>query len=583
MDLRRDLYLIANKDLIAKAIGELFYEELISPIVLSEGIYELKLSEVTYRFNARETIWSSLEVDSNTIERTPKQSYLSAAQFFLDTKSVHQMSDITLGNFLEELNATLSREVVILERNESVNAEKLLEMNETDLQSHLCGHPKILLNKGRLGWGQEDSKHYSPEVAPRFKLHWVALKRERATMAFSRGIEIEHLLSESMDESEISRFNKKVTEQGAESQNYVYLPVHPWQWDHVISIQFTHEFYERTLIDLGVFGDDYAPQVSLRTLTNISRPSSLDIKLPLTILNTSAIRGLPLKYVKAGVALSDFIEEQINQDSLLSGLRMNVLKERAGIAYSSEHFEMVKGAPYRYHEYLGATWRESAPMKAKRDFNARSLMTGALLFVDSKGNSLIEEIIKRSGLDPTEWMSAYFKHVVTPLYHLQVKHGLGLVSHGQNIVLILNNYKPSGVFIKDFGGDLRLAQNFKAHYKDIEALEAITSLPPNYLIHDLYTGHFITTLRYLSGLMNRQGLMAEADFYQIAGRELKRYIDENPIGEAPNILAPTFERVLINAVRFEIGYGDSASRPVPKLGSALKNPLAQKDEEHSNL
>lgn len=44
-------------------------------------------------------------------------------------------------------------------------------------------------------------------------------------------------------------------------------------------------------MSLGEFGDQWLAQQSLRTLTNASRRGGLDIKLPLTIYNTSCYRG----------------------------------------------------------------------------------------------------------------------------------------------------------------------------------------------------------------------------------------------------------------------------------------------------
>lgn len=572
MGLRRDLYIRANAELIAKAIGELYYEELLKPELFENSRYHLGLGEVSYTFKARETIWSSLSVEASTISRWPESELLSAAQFFIDIKEIHQMGDITLGNFLEELGNTLAREVEILARVENIAAADLLAMTETELQSYLSGHPKILLNKGRLGWGVADSNHYSPEAAPRFKLHWVALKKDLATKSFAPGESMESILLECMDEGELQRLKSCAEALGADADHYCYLPVHPWQWDHVIQIQFAHEFATNSLIDLGVFGDDFGPQVSLRTLTNLSRPSRLDVKLPLTILNTSAIRGLPGHYIKAGVELSDLVADLAHEDPLLNQSGLDVLKERAGIAYTNAHYRQVAEAPYRYHELLGVTWRESATYKSECQ-GERALMTGALLFAGDKGEALIGEIIERSKLKVSEWLRLYFKHVVTPLYHLQIKHGLGLVSHGQNIILRLKDWCPCGVFIKDFGGDLRLAANFKERYQDMASFNALTTLPPNYLIHDLYTGHFITTLRYLSSLMSKCNYISELDFYTLGAEVLSDYLNKYPTHDAPNLLAPTFERVLVNAVRFDIGYGDSAQRPVPKLGSALKNPL----------
>ena len=571
----KDFYIQASQELVAKAIGELHYEEILKAEKTSLNLYEVKLqSGVMYQFHAIESIWSSLKVDPKSIVRTPAMPIICAAQFFIDSQHEMAMNDITLANFLEEMNNTLAREVIILERVEQTSASEVALMNPEQRQSYLSGHPKIILNKGRIGWSERESNLYSPESGSSFKLHWVALKKEKARALIASELSSEFLLRQSMNENEYIRFDSLISKLGVTQDLYYFLPVHPWQWDHFIRIQFAHEFVTGTLIDLGIFGDDYRPQISLRTLTNISRPAQLDIKLPLSILNTSAIRGLSEKYLEAGVQLSDFIEDIINKDEFLSKNELSVLKERAGIGYISESFHKVRGAPYRYHELLAATWRENSTYKVRANTHEQTIMTGALFFIDKNQKSLLGEFIKLSGLNPMDWLARYFRVVVVVLYHLQIKYGLGLVSHGQNIVLKLRDHIPVGIFIKDFGGDLRLSEDFSTRYKNVHFMDPLTKLPPHYLIHDLYTGHFITTLRYISAIARDYEGIAEQDFYALLGSEIEKY-QQRYLLKRPDIdlLAPTFERVLINAVRFKIGYGDLSERPVPMLGSELPNPL----------
>lgn len=573
----------ANRELIAKALSELYYEEVLFATTSNEKNYSLTLQGgVSYSFMATPTIWTSLVVDPDSITRTPANEYLNAADFFIDAQTELEMSDITLANFLEELNNTISREVILIKKRKETSAYDALLMAEEDRQSLLSGHPKILLNKGRVGWSEEDADLYSPESEQSFRLHWVALKKDSATKAHFENISMYDLLQESMDETELKRFMDNARMLGADEESYFYLPVHPWQYKRFIKTQFALDFVHKKLMDIGVYGDLYRAQISLRTLSNVSRPGKLDIKLPLTILNTSAIRGLPAKYIKAGPQLSELVEQISHTDELLSKLNFGVLKERAGISYVSAQFGRIQKAPYRYHEYLGATWRENMKTVAAK-LNAQAMMTGGLFYVDSHSHSLMGAMIEKSKLETREWLNRYFTHVVVPLYHLQLKYGLGLVSHGQNIVLVLKNFAPAGVLIKDFGGDLRLCEDFKESYASYEFANVLTTLPGHYLIHDLYTGHFITVLRYLSSILKTCHDFSEEDFYQILSEVINEYHQKNPelVSEKTNILAPVIQRVLINKVRFKIGYGDSDQRPVPLLGSELRNPLHTKEDKLS--
>ncbi len=569
------LNLIANQKLVAKAIGELYYEENIHPTL--KEVYNLSLaSGIQYEFSARKTIWTSLVVDVDSIVRIENKNKFkvkSAAQFFIDAQEELLLTDIVLSNFLEELNNTIVRDIHLLEKRKNIKAADLLDMSEVQRESFLNGHPKALLNKGRIGWNLKENQLYSPEESVGFKLHWVAIRRDQSTYILSKSINETEILNDSLDIKEKERLLTSFSENKLSKENYFIIPVHPWQWENIIQTQFIFELSNKEIIHLGEFGDKYRPQVSLRTLSNISRPAKLDIKLPLTILNTSAIRGLPKKYIKIGVTISDYLEEIISQDTLLQETNLAIIKERAGASYVSKFFFQVKDAPYRYHEYLGVTWRQSMETLNDESKNISSLMTGNLLFVDNSGKSLIAELIRKSGNDISTWLSHYFKNVVIPLYHLQVKYGISLVSHGQNIILRTKNSLPFGVAIKDFGGDLRISNEHIEKYSDLPDIKNIGTMPAAHLIHDLFTGHMVTLLRFVSTILNDTENFKEIDFYALLAKEVEEYNKNNPPPKEVNLLREKFERVIINTVRFQIGYGDSSERPVPKLGSDIVNPI----------
>lgn len=297
----------------------------------------------------------------------------------------------------------------------------------------------------------------------------------------------------------------------------------------------------------------------------------MDIKIPITILNTSSFRGIPEKYISEAPALSNSFADLCAQDALLSKSGTQVLKEFAGISVKHPQFQQIDGAPYRYQEMLGAIWRQST--QALINSSQKAVIAGSLMHRDLKGKSLLAAYAQASGLSLTSWLTAYFRSVILPLYHLQLKYGIGLVAHGQNVVVRMTDFIPDGLFLKDFQGDLRLTTDSTA------LTQSLTRLPAHYLIHDLVTGHFVTVLRYLSESLQESENFSEKDFYQILGHVLKQYLEVHPElvsvknFSAMDLLQKTFPRVLVNRVRFKIGYADSAERPVPLLGDDLLNPI----------
>lgn len=171
-----------------------------------------------------------------------------------------------------------------------------------------------------------------------------------------------------------------------------------------------------------------------------------------------------------------------------------------------------------------------------------------------------------------------FRHVVIPIYHLMCRYGVGLVAHGQNVTLVLEDNIPTGCIIKDFHGDLRLVDQ---PYPELASLEQsiqdnLTRLPPHYLVHDLLTGHFVTVLRFVSPWLESEGI-SEALFYGYLADEIKTYQTSHSELEDRfkqfNLLSESIDKICLNRVRFKIGYGDSSERPLPELGKPIPNPL----------
>lgn len=568
-----NLWESANQDLVAKSIGELTFEEVLRPE--SQGAsFELRTQSGThYQFTGWKTVWEYLRVKPSSLLRNGEK-VTSAAQFFSDIQLETGMNDITFGNFLEEMHNTLYSDTKLKEKNSSLSVQEVVKWDGDKIQSILNGHPKILLNKGRIGWNTEDLARYAPESREAFKLFWIGVNKSLLTVNLSDSTTLDQILTQSFNDSDLIEF-KNILIKKHMGPEFVIIPVHPWQWKRFIQIQFAAEVHAGAIIPVGEYGDNYRPQISIRTLSNITRPDKMDIKLPLSILNTSCIRGLPAKHVEMGPKLSQALETLCQQDEILKDTV--ILKEAAGFTFVHPSYRKVEKAPYRYHEFLGAVYRESALSKLQA--NEQAILTASLFHQDEKGHSLIGEYIRHSGMSATEWLKLLFKTVVTPLYHLQVEYGVGLVAHGQNIVLILKDHKPYKMILKDFHGDLRLSSElpqksqvfFEAVAKDI------TRLPEHYLIHDLITGHFVTVLRFISAVMKESEGLEEKIFYSLLSEVIQNYKNTraSKISESVDLLRPEISRVLLNKVRFSIGYGDSDVRPLPILGSPLNNPLVQ--------
>ena len=202
-----------------------------------------------------------------------------------------------------------------------------------------------------------------------------------------------------------------------------------------------------------------------------------------------------------------------------------------------------------------------------------------MLFRSAEGKPLALAMARRAGLGIEDWLDRLFDLSVVPLHHLLCRYGCCPIAHGQNLVVILRGGLPVAMALKDFQGDFDLADTGQAEAAGLPA-DAAALLPrkrPEVVVHNIQTAHFVTTLRFLSDGLAAAGALPEGRFYALLARRLRAYQREAalPPGDYARyeLFAPTLPKVCINKVRLQVGYGDAASRPLPALGTPLRNPL----------
>jgi len=570
---------LANQNMVAKILSEFAYEQAFQFEKTEHG-YQLKLENGTrYCFDGEENIWGQVVIDPSSIRRESSianEQPISAALLMRDLQVLLNMPDEAFAEHLEDLNATLLGDCKLMQRKQTMTARDLAMLPCEQQQTYFDGHPKFAFNKGRRGWGSDDLNLYAPEAQRAFKLGWVAVHHSILQVATNDNVNWQQLVQACMSEQEFKQMDSALAAFNVDISDYHYLPVHPWQWSKKLSLLFVRELANKQLIYLGEIGDLFLPQLSLRTLSNVTRPQNYDVKLPLTIMNTSCYRGIPGRYILAGPTASDWIDHVFKSDSLLVEKQAEVLQEPAAAFAAQADYALLENAPYRYHELLGVIWRESAQSKLRA--NEHAILMAALMESDNQGQPLIAEYVQASGLSIESWLSKLFDAVVIPYYHLLCKYGVSLIAHGQNVTLVLEDNAPKRILLKDFQGDMRLVSSDYPEQDSLdESVKQVTvRLEEHLIIHDLQTGHFVTTLRFISPLVAKLGF-SEQQFYRLLGDRLKAYMASHSEYQHRfkqlDLFKPRILRIGLNLAKFRHSTDASASRMLPDMDDMLDNPL----------
>jgi siderophore synthetase component len=569
----------ASRRLLAKMLAEFAYEEVIVPEpdpAAGPTSYRLALGpETVYRFRARRGSYGSWYVDADSIEPTGDPLHFLANGH--DT--VLGLTGDTLGHLVRELLATLRADVRL--DTGALPAAELADLDYAELEGHQTGHPWLVANKGRIGFSDVDAAHWAPEARKPQRLPWIAVHRD---LARYRGITTlatpDLLYAEELAPATLDAFRRTVADRDRDPDDFLLLPVHPWQWEQTVAPLFAPAIADGSIMHLSTDNDLRLPQQSIRTFLNISRPLRRTVKLPLSILNTLVYRGLPTERTLAAPAVTAWVHSLRDHDRFLRDeARVILLGEVASVSVAHPQYDKLPTVPYQYRELLGCIWRE--PLGVHLDPGERARTLAALLHTDPQGRAFTAELVARSGLDPRLWLRHLFAALLPALLHFLYRYGTVFSPHGENAIVVFDEHDiPVRLAVKDFVDDINVSAEALPEHATMPAdvRAVLLTEPPEFLTQFIHSGLFVGVLRYLAPLCERQLGVPESDFWALVRDEILRHQDRFPELKERfamfDLLTPRIERLCLNRNRLHLdGYRDRAQRPHAAIHGTVRNPL----------
>ncbi|WP_236788229.1 IucA/IucC family siderophore biosynthesis protein [Amycolatopsis sp. GM8] len=542
--------------IVHKMLGELSYEGLFEPEPTENG-WRLHLpDDVVYEFQARRGAFDSWTVAPGTATRQGIPAD-DPRTLIVDARSTLGLSGLRLADVLSELTSTVANEAARLEHAPSAAELSTMDYNVAD--GKLTGHPRIVVNKGRVGFSLRDRENYAPEAGKPFPIRWFAVHRAHARFRSIADLDEETLLRQELDADQFAEFQEK-----ANPAEYVFVPVHPWQADEIIGTLYAGELATGILIDLGESHDEYRPHQTVRTLANMTTPGRHDVKTAVSVRNTLVYRGLASAATLAAPAVTTWLKRLDAQDPLLSReYRFELLGEVASVSVRHPIFGALEELPYRFHETLGALWRE--PLSAKLADGEQALSFAALTYRDPEGNAVLTELIRRSGLETEEWCVRIFDLLLTPLLQWLLRYGVGFCPHGQNLILIVDDQGcPLRVAIKDFAQGVDLLDEDLDCYRLLDPEAEMLRWPAHLLAQSLFSSVFSGQLRFWAEILFDDLGFPRPRFWALVRDVVTRYRKENPDVaarfDACRLFAPDVERVTLNREHLAGGGFDKVER-----------------------
>ncbi|HFJ9437047.1 MULTISPECIES: IucA/IucC family siderophore biosynthesis protein [Bacillus] len=469
-------YILVRRRVLRQLVESLIYEGIITPVrieskeqilFLIQGLNEDNKS-VTYECYGRDRMtFGRISIDSLIVRvQEEKQEIQSVSQFLEEVFRVVNVEQTKLDSFIHELEQTICKDTIA--QYERQNNVKYTQKSYDDFESHLVdGHPYHPSYKARIGFQYRDNFQYGYEFMQPIKLIWIAAHKKYATVGYDNEVIYDNILKGEVDEPTIEVYMERIYSAGCDPKQYVFIPVHPWQWENFIIPNYADHIQDKNIIYVGKSADDYCAQQSMRTLRNITNPKKPYVKLSLNILNTSTLRTLKPYSVASAPAISNWLSDIVSRDSYLRDeSRVILLKEFSSVTYDAN-----KKATYGS---LGCIWRES--IHNYLDEQEDAIPFNGLYAKEKNGTPIIDTWLKKYGIE--SWLRLLIQKAIIPVIHLVVEHGIALESHGQNMILVHKEGLPIRIALKDFHEGLEFYRPF---------LKEMNKCPDFTKMHKAYT------------------------------------------------------------------------------------------------
>ncbi|MGW8689147.1 IucA/IucC family protein [[Kitasatospora] papulosa] len=519
---------VANRQLIRKALAEFSHERLLDPAPLDDGRHVVRSDDgtVQYRFAARRFALDHWQVDAGSITRHRHGSELAldALDFFVELRATLGLSAEILPVYLEEISSTLAGTAYKLTNEPTTSAQLAVAGFQAVETGMTEGHPCFVANNGRLGFGVGEYRAYAPEAATGIRLLWLAARRDRATFTAGAGLDYPTLVAEELGEETLGRFAGTMKDLGLDLDDYLLIPVHPWQWWNKLAVTFAGEVAQQHLVCLGEGDDSYLAQQSIRTFFNADHPGKHYVKTALSVLNMGFMRGLSAAYMEATPAINDWLAGLVERDELLRGAGFSIIRERAAIGYRHQVYEKAtaKGSPYL--KMLAALWRES-PVPSLTGGERLATMA-SLLHTDAGGHSVAGALIAESGLDPADWLRRYLDAYLVPVLHCFYAYDLVFMPHGENVILVVEDGVVRRTVFKDIAEEIAVMDPEAVLPPQVERIRA--DVPEDMKLLSVLTDVFDCFFRFLAAGLATEGVLDEEGFWRTVAACVRGYQESVP-------------------------------------------------------
>lgn len=334
-----------------------------------------------------------------------------------------------------------------------VNSERLLEKSNADFfltmeqWASLRDRPYHPLAKAKQGLNDAEYQHYQAEFARPVALNWVAI--DRTLLQCGDGVTdlaldnpAEHLLPFALH----AGLQHEMQQRGI-YESHIALPVHPWQFDHVLEAQLGDAFAKGDCQRLDFNDGDFFATSSLRSMTPCFNSADY-LKLPMAIYSLGASRYLPaVKMINGGLS-EKLLRQALGKDETLQE-KLHLCDETKWWAFMPPDATLFDEAP----RHLAAMVR-GYPLALLEDRDTRLVPMAALgtPLPGSNQHFFDDWMAYRQLPANAASVMTLFRELSHSFFDINLRmFRIGMLGeiHGQNAVLVWKAGYAQGLLLRD--------------------------------------------------------------------------------------------------------------------------------------
>ena len=373
-------------------------------------------------------------------------------------------------------------------------------------QALLLGHMVHPTPKSRSEMSDADLRAYSPELAARFALRWLAVDAQLVEHDSATGVPAPQL-AERLLRDDPAVDQAALDAALADLGERVLIPAHPWELaylrehDAVVAALLA----DGAIVDLGPLGSPVGATTSVRTVCHPDWPWQLKFSLHVRVTNSQRVT-LP-KELRRAVEAARLLQTPVGGRAAALAPGLVMVQDPAYLAVRHGG-ELIDGLSVLLRDNR---WRGGAPADVSalttlcqdHPYGGRSRLGAIVGAIATRGDRGEPEVAR-------EWFARYCDVVLVSLLRLFLDLGLCMEPHAQNVLLELDEGWPVRAVYRDSQGYFHR----EAAHADMTAIvpgigEASESIFPEALADERLV--YYPFLNNALGVVNALGVASVAD------------------------------------------------------------------------